>query len=80
MTTKIQRWGNSLALRIPKSFAEDIHLAKGATVNLSIADGRLVIEPALRAEYSLSGLLKNVTKDNLHSEADTGRALGREAW
>ena len=80
MTTKIQRWGNSLALRIPMSFAKDVHLAKGAVVNLSIAHGRLVIDPSPQPKYSLSGLLKNVSKNNLHPETNTGKAIGREAW
>ena len=46
MTTKIQQWGNSLALRIPRSLARDIHLAKGAPVDLSVKGGRLVIKPS----------------------------------
>ena len=80
MTTKVQRWGNSLALRIPKSFAKDVHLENGATVNLSIDDGRLVIEPSIRSKYSLSVLLKQVTEDNLHKESDMGAVAGLEAW
>ena len=78
MTTKVQRWGNSLALRIPKSFAKDVHLEQGVTVNLTIDDGRLVIEPSPKVKYSLSGLLKNVTENNLHKESDFGRSQGRE--
>ena len=46
MTTKVQQWGNSLALRIPKSFAKDVHLSKGASVDLSVDGGRLVIRPS----------------------------------
>ena len=80
MTTKVQRWGNSLALRIPKSFAKDVHLENGATVNLSIDDGRLVVEPSPKTKYSLNELLKNITPDNLHKEISTGKPRGREAW
>ena len=80
MTTKIQRWGNSLALRIPKSFAKDVHLAKGAVVNLSITHGRLVIDPSPRHKHSLPELLKNISKNNLHAEVSTGKAAGRETW
>lgn len=80
MTTKVQRWGNSLALRIPKSFAKDVHLEKGATVNLTIDDGRLVIEPSSKSRYSLAGLLKNISENNLHKEVDTGGRQGREIW
>lgn len=80
MTTKIQRWGNSLALRIPKSFAQDIHIGNGAVVNLSITRGRLVIEPSAPPKYVLSELLKNISKNNLHPEISIGKAMGREAW
>ena len=80
MTTKIQKWGNSLALRIPKSFAKDVHLESGASVNLSIANGRLVVEPSPKTKYSLSELLKGVTKKDLHSEIDWGRPVGKEVW
>lgn len=80
MTTKIQRWGNSLALRIPKAFAEDAHLSSGAVVNLAVTHGRLVIEPSSHPKYSLAQLLKRVTKNNLHSEVDTGAPQGREVW
>ena len=80
MTTKVQKWGNSLALRIPRSFAEDVHLAKGTLVHLSVAEGRLLVEPSTRSKYSLSGLLKKVSKNNLHSETQTGHAVGREIW
>jgi antitoxin MazE len=80
MTTKVQRWGNSLALRIPKSFAKDIHLEKGAVVKLSIYEGRLVIEPSSKSKYSLSGLLKNISEVNLHAEVDMGGSQGREIW
>ena len=80
MTTKVQRWGNSLAVRIPASFARDIHLTKGMPVDLSVAYGRLVIDPNLKPRYTLSGLLKKVTKRNLHSETGWGRVAGKEIW
>ena len=80
MTTTIQRWGNSLALRIPKSFAKDVHLESGAVVNLSIAHGRLVIEPSRRNKYTLSQLLKNVSKKQRHPEWDMGGPVGKEVW
>ena len=80
MTTKVQRWGNSLALRIPKFLAKDIHLQKGAAVNLSVVHGRLVIDPAPRPKYFLSDLLKKISKKNRHDEIHTGNVVGNEAW
>ena len=80
MTTKVQKWGNSLALRIPKSFAKEVHLISGATVNLSVAGGRLVVEPSTPPRYSLPYLLKKISKNNLHAETRSGKAVGREVW
>ena len=80
MTTKIQRWGNSLALRIPKLLAQDAHLKKGAPVNLSVIHGQLVIEPSPTPKYSLFDLLRSVTKKNCHTEIKTGKAVGNEIW
>lgn len=80
MTTKIQRWGNSLALRIPKAFVKDAHLERGGEVNISISHGRLVVEASPKKKYSLSGLLANISKDNLHGEVRTGKSMGKEIW
>ena len=80
MHAKVQKWGNSLALRIPKTFAEDSHLAKGSEVDLSIRDGKIVIDPNPEPNYSLVTLLNGVTDRNRHSEVETGEAVGQEAW
>lgn len=81
MTTKIQQWGNSLALRIPKSFAEEVRLGRGAEVSLSIDRGRLIVKASpKKSRPTLSALLKKINKSNLHSEVSSGRPAGREAW
>jgi len=80
MHTTIQKWGNSLALRIPAAFAKDAHLATGSEVNLSIHDGVVHIDPAPEPHYSLSALLKGVTDENRHTEIDAGEAVGQAAW
>jgi antitoxin MazE len=79
MRTTIQRWGNSLALRIPKTLAEDTKLAAGSAVELSLSRGALILRPVGGA-YSLDTLLAEVTPENLHGAIDTGPPLGREAW
>lgn len=78
MRARVQKWGNSLALRIPKSFAIEIALHSGAEVDLTLEDGRLVITPLSEPRYSLSDLLAEVTPQNLHSEVDTGSSQGAE--
>lgn len=80
MRARVQKWGNSLALRIPKSFATDTALDSGSEVDLTLEDGRLVITPRLEPRYSLSDLLAEVTPQNLHSEVDTGSSHGAEVW
>jgi len=79
MQARIQKWGNSLALRIPKTFADEIHLEQDALVDLTLEDGRLVVTP-VRFGMTLAQLLERVTEENLHREQEMGPPVGREAW
>ena len=80
MQTKIKKWGNSLALRIPKLFAVDANLKLNKLVDLSINEGSIIITPIDEKEYSLEKLLEDVTENNLHREFDTGAPGGKEIW
>jgi antitoxin MazE len=80
MRTRVQKWGNSLALRIPKSFANEVGLRKEASVEISLVEGKLVITPIAEPKLSLNQLLAGVTEENLHHEVDTGPAVGNEVW
>ena len=80
MKTRVQKWGNSLALRIPKSFAIEAGLQKETAIEISLADGKLVITPIAKPKLTLKQLLAKVTKENLHHEVDTGSAAGNETW
>jgi antitoxin MazE len=80
MAAIVAKWGNSLAIRIPQSLAKEIHLAEGTEVDLSVIDGTLVIKPRSRKRYSLDELIKGITPENLHTEIDSGIALGNEVW
>jgi antitoxin MazE len=80
MITKIQKWGNSLAVRIPRSVAQDTHLSSGHAVEVAVQDGQIVIVPARRPRFRLDELLRGVTAQNRHHESDSGGAVGREAW
>lgn len=79
MQTKIQKWGNSLGLRIPKSLAEQAGVEAGSDVDLSVEDGELVVRPRRLPSYKLKDLLQAVTPKNVHKEIDTGFPVGREA-
>lgn len=80
MQTKIQKWGNSLALRIPRSFAAEAQVEEGSVVDVSVENGILRVRAVRARRYVLRELLKGVSKGNLHSEVETGAAIGREAW
>jgi len=79
MRTRIQKWGNSLALRIPKVFASEVGLKKDTEVEMSLEKGRLVITP-IKETTSLEQLLAKVTEENRHKEIDIGPKVGREVW
>ena len=77
---RVQRWGNSLAVRIPKPFALEIGLEQNTLVIVTISEGKLLLEPIVEPKYTLEQLLAEVTEDNLHHEVDTGEAVGNEVW
>ena len=79
METRIQKWGNSLALRIPKPFALEIGLEQNSLVTVFVSEGKLWLEP-LKPIYKLEELLAEITPDNLHGEVETGMAVGNEVW
>ena len=80
MRVPVRKWGNSLALRIPKSVAEDSRIKQGSVVELSVVRGKLVVSPVSTPRYALRQLLAALTKANRHPETDTGRPVGRESW
>ena len=80
MQTKITKWGNSLALRIPKSFALNAKLRQNELVDISIDKEKIIITPIGEKEYSLDELLEGISADNLHGEFDTGIPVGKEVW
>jgi antitoxin MazE len=79
MKTTIRRWGNSLAVRIPKSHAEETAIGEGDEVDVRADDHRTVVERPRPRHYRLGELLAGVTKANRHDSADFGPRVGREA-
>jgi antitoxin MazE len=80
MKLQIQRWGNSLALRIPEPMASEAALSQGASVEMTLEAGRLIIELLHQPQYCLEQLLTGVTDENLQAETNWGAAVGQEAW
>jgi len=80
MQTKVQKWGNSLGLRIPKSFAQEAGVEAGSEVDLSVENGDLIVRPVRAPSYRLKDLLQGVTRKNIHEEVEFGDPVGREVW
>ena len=79
MAARVARWGHSLAIRIPKAFAEEAQLTEGSEVRISVSDGRVVLTP-VGHEYELRRLADGITPENRHDETDWGAPVGREIW
>lgn len=80
MKTTAQKWGNSLAVRVPKSVATQVGLKAQDDLEIEVHDGNVVLKPHVRRTYRLDDLVKGITPQNRHSEIDTGTPVGREIW
>ncbi len=82
MTTKVQKWGNSLAVRLPKELAKNLHLSAGVRVSFVTKKNSFEIKAETRPikKYILEELLKSITSKNYHSEYDWGKTVGKEVW
>ena len=79
MTATIQKWGNSLALRLPRALAQQIKVSEGQAVELKVTDDKLIVQAAWRRP-SLDELLAKVTPENIHPETNWGPPQGKEVW
>jgi antitoxin MazE len=79
MHSHVAKWGNSLALRLPKNIADGVRLKEGTQVELELQGDVLLVRPA-RPKYKLADLLSKKPKQRKHEEFDWGQAKGEEAW
>ena len=79
MNAQVGKWGNSLAVRIPGSYAKELNLEEGVELEMTRVDGGLLLRPRKR-EYTLDELLQQINPENIHGETGWGTAVGREAW
>ena len=77
--TQVSKWGNSLGVRIPKAYAEEVGLSEGATVEVKLSGRKLVLTP-VQPEYELEELVAGITPNNRHGETDWGQPVGKETW
>jgi antitoxin MazE len=80
MKTRLQKWGNSLAVRIPRPFAKETNLSENSAVDVSLRNGKLIIAPVKEPDLDLEDLVARITKANRHEEVDTGASRGNETW
>lgn len=80
MKTTAQKWGNSLAIRVPKSVAVQVGLKAQDDLDIEVQDGNVVLKPHIRRVYRLEDLVKQITPKNVHGEIDAGTPIGREIW
>lgn len=80
MVTKVQKWGNSLAVRIPKLLAQEMALFQDSPIEIIFREGELVMRPVMKPTYTLEDLIAQITPENVHGEWDTGQPVGNEGW
>ena len=81
MNTKVQKWGNSLAVRLPSDIAKKLSITDGTSVRLSEKNGVVQLSRISKPEsYSLKELLSRITPENMHEEVDWGAPVGKEIW
>ncbi len=79
MQTKVKKWGNSLGLRIPRVYVDELKFHDGNVVDIKIAKDNLIIKPT-KFSYNLQELLSKITSENVHEAIDTGAEKGKEIW
>ena len=80
MRVAVQKWGNSLAVRIPKAVAVESKLRQGSELELRLVNGSMLLRPIRRKRHLLAELLRGITKENVHPEMEWGGPVGREVW
>ena len=80
MHVTAQKWGNSLAIRIPKAYTTNANIEEGTEIDLAFDNGCIIMKPIHKKEKTLDEFLSFVTPENIHAETQTGNIVGREIW
>lgn len=80
METTIQKWGNSLAVRVPRSIAQKLALKVGSTIAMREEKKTIIIQVAPKTRKSLKELIAMIHPENIHEEVDWGKPVGKEIW
>ncbi len=80
MKSTVKRWGNSLAVRLPKDLAQTLELDEGSDITLEIVQDGLLVKSSKPQRPDLEALLRGVTRETIHDQTDWGEVAGKEAW
>jgi antitoxin MazE len=80
MVVHVKKWGNSASVRIPASVMAAAALRIDQAVEVSVEDGRIIIEPVTPMHYDLEQLLDGMNPETFPEEIDFGAPLGQEVW
>lgn len=80
METKVKKWGNSLGVRIPKSFSTQAGITEGSSIEMNIDGDKIIIAPKHKNEYSIEEMISMISEDNVHYEIKTDGPVGKEIW
>lgn len=80
MATNVARWGNSLAVRLPRVVAEQAGLREGEPLEVRVTESGDVVLSRARRRYTLDELVSKITPENRHEETDWGPPVGKEIW
>lgn len=79
MRTQVSKWGNSLAVRLPRSIVSSLKLIEGTEIEFHSSKTGIVIKRA-KPRFDLNDMVKGITKENCHGEDDWGQPVGAESW
>jgi antitoxin MazE len=80
METKVQKWGNSLAVRLSRHVVDEAQLHEGSLMSLEAKKGKIVLRMVTKKVYTLRMLLAGVKRKNIHAEVEFGKPVGKETW
>jgi antitoxin MazE len=80
MIKKVQKWGNSLGVRLPRAVTKEARIEAGSEVDVQLVKGEIVLRPVRRKKYNLADMLAQIDPDNLPEKIDWGPPVGKEVW
>ncbi len=77
---QLKKWGNSLAVRLPKEITNNINLKENSKLTIDIIDGKIIATPVKKSKITLDEILEGITPENYGEVIDFGSPVGKEIW